>query len=683
MQTLRKKSALSRAAALGIVLVVIVVIVVGASIALRTRSPNTTSSTSSEPTLSVSSSTQTTFPAASSSTHTTPTAPSFQLKPTNSSQLTDDSWPGAPDDLDPATGFSVPDQPVFNSVFQELVEFNGTSISQVVPVLAQNYSIQNNYERYVFTIRPNVTFSNGDPLNAYAVWFSYVRELYLGQAVGISNFGELTVNTSQLCSACPIIPWGIDSAIQAVTGLQAVSNPNVTEEVLNNVLSHFNPSNQTIQKIMGYPNQAYVVLGPMTFEINLLVHYRFFLVDTTSWWGAVVDPAYVDAHGGVQANTPNSYFDANSGPGTGPYEIRSIGAELSDVVLQPNPNYWALSAKNVPEPAEPPHIPIIVINYNLEQTTQIQDFANNIAQISFVSSPSYFEQMYSSYKYNHYYSFDQIFHDLGLGTGLSYLSMNTQIYPTNNTDFRLAIVHAINYTQVLSESYGFNSTVYGANYVGPITPLFPGYYNPGDLPIYSYDLNLAAYYLNLAGQQEHFSVTLPNGSILGDASAPQLSTLTIDYITPETPLTQLQLEIIAAGLSKIGLSIGLQGVTYSVYTSWTSPQQTPNFVYNTWYPDWPDPILQQMIPAVTTTSYLPAWVNLTQINHIVQTLPFITNQTQQIQLVEQVYNITYNYAPYVWLPTADNYLFIQPYVGGFVFNEYIFYYYNTLYYTTS
>ena len=31
--------------------------------------------------------------------------------------------------------------------------------------------------------------------------------------------------------------------------------------------------------------------------------------------------------------------------------------------------------------------------------------------------------------------------------------MNFDKYPTNNTDFRLAVVHAINYTQLLDETY--------------------------------------------------------------------------------------------------------------------------------------------------------------------------------------------------------------------------------------
>jgi peptide/nickel transport system substrate-binding protein len=71
-------------------------------------------------------------------------------------------------------------------------------------------------------------------------------------------------------------------------------------------------------------------------------------------------------------------------------------------------------------------------------------------------------------------------------------------------------------------------------------------------------------------------------------------------------------------------------------------------------------------------------MNPTTVNNIMQTLPFITNTTQQIQLTAYLYNITYSYAPYVWMLDPDNTLFIQPYLHGFVFNLYIFFWYNTM-----
>ena len=106
---------------------------------------------------------------------------------------------------------------MLTAVYQELVEFNGSSISQVIPVLASNYTVLDNIRTFVFTIRQNVTFSNGDPLTPAAVWFSFVREVYDGQAVGISNYEELTLNLSEVSATGYDFPWGIRAAIQAAT----------------------------------------------------------------------------------------------------------------------------------------------------------------------------------------------------------------------------------------------------------------------------------------------------------------------------------------------------------------------------------------------------------------------------------------------------------------------------------
>jgi len=414
-----------------------------------------------------------------------------------------------------------------------------------------------------------------------------------------------------------------------------------------------------------------------------MVHYRFFLQDIALWWGAIVDPVFVDAHGGVQANTPNSYFDVNGGPGTGPYEIRSVGASFSTIVLQPNPMYWGRNANDVPTVAQVPHIPVIIVNYGLSQNTRTEDFGTNKAQIGLADSPSLFNDFYSAYEYKQYYRFDQIFKNFGPNPGFYYLSMNTQKYPTNNVNFRLAIEHAINYTQMLDESLNFNGSVLGQLMVEPVSPSFSPFYNPGNLPMYSFNLKIAANYLNLAGEQEGFSVTMPNGTILGNVSAPALEPLTLYYLAPESQVTQIQLEVIQSGLSQLGLNVGFQGFTLSVLSDWTTPQATPNFVDLEWGPDWSDPILQLIAPAVTTTSYLQAWMNLSDVNQMMATLPFLTNETQQVQLVAQIYNITYNYAPYVWLPNAYVYIFLQPYVQGFVYNILSGYRYNTIYYSGS
>ncbi len=58
------------------------------------------------------------------------------------------------------------------------------------------------------------------------------------------------------------------------------------------------------------------------------------------------------------------------------------------------------------------------------------------------------------------------------------------------------------------------------NYIGPISPAFPSFYNNATkgLAPETYNVPLAEHYLNIAGIQGKFYVTLPNGTKLGDTS---------------------------------------------------------------------------------------------------------------------------------------------------------------------
>jgi len=60
-------------------------------------------------------------------------------------------------------------------------------------------------------------------------------------------------------------------------------------------------------------------------------------------------------------------------------------------------------------------------------------------------------------------------------------------------------------------------------------------------------------------------------------------------------------------------------------------------------------------------------------------MPFVTNQTEQLQMLAEVYNITYHEAPYYWLPWPEYYMIVQPYLKGVTWT-WDYYYYNTMYY---
>lgn len=615
---------------------------------------------------------------------TTSASSTITIAPQNSSVLVDVSQLSPPDALDPATGFYVQDGPLFTALFQELVEFNGSNYLQVVPVIAQNYSTTN-YENWTFFIRHGIYFPDGVQVNASTVWFSFYRILIMGQGPGIANYIGLLFNSTQYGITGYALPWGVAAAIQSATGLPTTKNATLAAMVLASILSHFNANNATIQKIMEYPYQAVVVKGPYEVEINTLAPYKYFLLDIANWWGAIVNPVVVDEHGGVQPNTPNSYLDNNGMNGTGPYVIKSVGAGFSQIVLEKNPNYWASKESGIPAVAQPANIPIIEIDYGLTQIARVKDFGTNQAQISYVGL-RYLNQMYSSYNYNKYVSFNQIFLNLGYLPGVFYISMNMQTFPTNITAFRLAVVHAINYTALL-QIFKFNGSYLAEEYLGPISPEFPIYNETmkmDGLSPYTYNVSLALHYLNEAGYAGHFYVVLPNGSTVGDTSGTQLPTLEIYALAPENELEQEELEIIQQDLQQIGISVSPKIVLPSVTDGWVTPSGTPALVDLGWFPDWPDPIFQQLMPLTDVEfggiSGNLAWVNDSTLQQMYKTLPFLANQTQQEVEVGQIYKILYKQAPYVWLPDPITYFFVQPYVKNFTYNPFVGYYYNLMYY---
>jgi ABC-type transport system substrate-binding protein len=117
------------------------------------------------------------------------------------------------------------------------------------------------------------------------------------------------------------------------------------------------------------------------------------------------------------------------------------------------------------------------------------------------------------------------------------LSLNTNLYPTNITDVRQAIVHAINQSEIAQKI--FHGYLY--KWVGPEFPTFPDYFNLGtNKDPQSYNLTLASQYLAEAG--------FPNGQ--------GLPTITY-YCATDFPFTVTMGEIVQADLSQIGINVNI------------------------------------------------------------------------------------------------------------------------------
>jgi len=689
-----KRKAISTIAT-AVIVIVLIVIAGGVGIYYATMTKSSTTTTSSSSSTS-SSSTSSTSSTSSSSTGT------FTLNPSNSSQLIDESPTAAYDSLDPATGFFVTDG-YFQNVFQGLVQYSSTNSTAVVPSLASSWTVSPNDENFTFTMRPNTDFSNKDPINAYTAWFSFVRGNWINapNAVYYSNYAGIfysgstpyssNCSSSTPSSACQTMPdadgnlwaWGLEAAVSKAFNIP-ITNENKLVAALNNVLSNFNPSNSSQVALMSYPDQAFVASSSSTFQMNLIQPYSLLLLALPPQWGAIVDPTYIDAHGGVTNNTEVPAFNSGGMIGSGPYMYGTVGPSQSFLVLNKNPNYWAAGVSGLAPVLQPAIIPTIIMYFGNSPNTEIQDFSSNKAQITFPEI-SEFNNLYSSYKYKSYFPFSKLLDNAGAPLCDLANGINTQIYPTNSTLLREGMVHSVNYTQILQTLYTFNGTALATLSLPPVPPGWGPLDNPQNIPLYSYNVSLAAQYVNEAGIQGHWYAVMSNGTTLGDAKGSALPSITYDYVVPLSPLQQTINEILSTDLAQVGVNIVPTGITEGQYDVDTaSPTTTSNITGVGWCADWPDPIFQQFNDMTTEVAHEANWVNNATLNTLTSEIPFETNAATQLQQTEQAYDIFTQLSTILQLPNQDSLFIVQPYVTGLVYSPFQFgIFYNLISYTPA
>src|SRR5271170_7924950 len=122
----------------------------------------------------------------------------------NTLTMDDETWPAG--NLNQLNSFAVIPYPDWLSytVYQSLVTLNGTELYAngtiaLEPMLAQSWNSSANGDNWTFFLQKGVTFSNGDPFNAYQVWGEMYGEYYLsgntsGWAVGYNVFNMNTAD---------------------------------------------------------------------------------------------------------------------------------------------------------------------------------------------------------------------------------------------------------------------------------------------------------------------------------------------------------------------------------------------------------------------------------------------------------------------------------------------------------
>jgi peptide/nickel transport system substrate-binding protein len=498
-------------------------------------------------------------------------------------------------------------------VYQPLVAVNLTAeyqygIIQYMPGLAVNWTVSPDGQTYTFNIRPNVTFSNGDPLNSYQVWMEMYGFYYLSgnSSTWLESYGLFNMNSSNFGPAT--------IALINQSGL-------------------INPSSQALAIMQ---NSSWPIYAPNANQIvfHLAAPFNYFPGTLVAFEGLIYDSQWLLDNGGFGNSTSfNSYFNQNPIPGTGPYEVTTV-SENAYVQFTQNPKYWGDSltpAEIAIQPMfDPGHVKTVIVKNVPDDLVRYTDVSTGAAQIAGITSQDWDLVQQNSNEFS-YFTMPP------WAALITAVAMNTQIFPTNNTDFRLAIVHAINYTAITNQVFFGQS----APMVGPEYPAWKQFYNLGNFTPYSYNITLAQSYLNKSGI----------------INPPALEFSTIASCSFCLAIAQ----IVQGDLSQIGLNVQIEATA-------VSNQQAPYGYFGTEVQN-----ANQIAPLslLGTGDWAPAtltpadyWVSFVSNQSFLGNYALYTNPTVQacVNSFTSTSNITqiqalctpaqkqiYNDAPYAWL----------------------------------
>ncbi len=238
---------------------------------------------------------------------------------------------GDADTLDPALAYDTASGEVIQNIYNTLVFYDGDKPGSFVPMLASEMpTVSADGKTYTFKLHSGVTFSNGDPLTASDVAYSFVRGLLQGGGASpqwlLSEpfFGVGNQDVAYMLDSTGAL---VDDA----ASLQKV-DPAKLKAVCDNLNKQIVPDDtaNTVTMTLAQP------WGP-------------FLATIAQTWGSVMDAKWVAAQGGWDGScdTWQKFYGITSADdplskvamGTGPFMLDHWTAG-QEIVMTKNPTYW-------------------------------------------------------------------------------------------------------------------------------------------------------------------------------------------------------------------------------------------------------------------------------------------------------------------------------------------------------
>ncbi|BBE29990.1 peptide ABC transporter substrate-binding protein [Tepiditoga spiralis] len=255
---------------------------------------------------------------------------------------------GEPDTLDVHQAYDTASSEVIFNVYENLVEYDGESMSKFLPRLSTEVpSVDNGYlkddgKTYVFHIRKGVKFHNGNDLTPSDVEYTFERALLADPSAGPlwmvfeALFGSGT--------------YDVESMVKKYAGVAYKdmfdAKGNILPKYKDTLINFYKDVIDPVVEVKG--DDVYIHLAaPFAAFLNIIAQ--------GSSWGAILDKEW-SASIGLWDGNPDGWWKYHDWKkedsplyaktnGTGPFMLESWDRTQQRVTLVRNDNYWRTPAK--------------------------------------------------------------------------------------------------------------------------------------------------------------------------------------------------------------------------------------------------------------------------------------------------------------------------------------------------
>ena len=345
---------------------------------------------------------------------------------------------GEPPTLDPNKAQDSNSLTVLRALHRPLVYINADL--EVVPALAESWEVSDDAQTLTFTIREGATYSNGDPIVAEDLVYSWKRLVDPRTAAPYSYVMAEVAGGNELLAMAGAEPPASDADIDAALEELGVSAPD-----------------------------------DRTFVVELAVPATYFLSAMTLWVGVPMQQEWIESENATEAANYVS---------SGPF-ILDTWNHGSEIILKPNPNWYGdvkptlteIHMAMSPEPAQ------AMAAYEAGEIDMLLPVpSEDIERVKAdpVLSQEYEEPPALSITY---YNYNNGVDPTGSGTLAR--CEDPKNCPTTNKNFRIALTQAIDKTAFQNATFAGTGVVAGSM----VMPGIPGALE--DYEPYPYDVDAA------------------------------------------------------------------------------------------------------------------------------------------------------------------------------------------------